>query len=140
MPKQPTPVDTTGYQKRSDELLKKYDNLEFVRRINPTNGGVKPFDFGNGDYGTHKMSYATGDGGNYAYPELVNINGTLSNFNGDRTAARDYAFKNKQAIPLGEDAKFAEYFTTAGYKKAMGKDVFQRALIDYSKTTKIKTN
>ena len=138
MPKQPTPVDTTGYQKRSDELLKKYDNLEFVRRINPTNGGVKPFDFGNGQTGTHKMAYAQADGGNYAYPTLVNIDGTLKQFDGK--TAMDYAFKNKQAIPLGEDTKFAEYFTTAGYKKAMGKDVFQRALIDYSKTTKIKTN
>ena len=130
-------VDTTGYQKRSDDLLKKYSNLEFVKRINPQNGGIPKYYFGGGNYGTHKMAYSSSDGGKlYAYPQIFNPGNNKLIY--DPKNAAKYAFENKEVIDLGTDNDFADYFTSVGYKKPMGENIFQSAMQDYLKNKIIK--
>ena len=124
----PFPVDTTGYYNKSVDLMNKYNNLNFVQRaLNPVKRIPDPNN--KNQYMSHKMSYAESDGQYYAYPEVVDINGTLKYLSG--RPAMDYAFKNKQAIPLGNDKNFAEYFTTVGYKYRFPTNEYKSALNDY---------
>lgn len=134
------PIDTTGFYNRSVDLMNKYKNLNFVQRaINPNLQKMTipdPNPSNKGGFMSHRMSYA-GDNkeGFVAYPEVVQIKNKLRYIPGRQ--AMEYAYKTKQAIPVGTDKNFADYFTTVGYKYKMNSDIYKDAMKDYVKDTNI---
>lgn len=132
------PVDTTGFNNRSVQLMKKYKDLNFVNRaVNPTLQKLTLPDPDNPKgYMSHKMSYAEHDGQNFAFPGVVQDKGKLKYLPGIKGAK--YAIQHKQLIPLGNDNNFADYFTTVGYKYNMNPDVYNEAMQDYIDNTSIK--
>ena len=122
------PVDTTGFNNRSVQLMKKYKDLNFVKRaVNPTLQKLTLPDPDNPKgYMSHKMSYAEHDGQNFAFPGVVQDKGKLKYLPGIKGAK--YAIQHKQLIPLGKDNNFADYFTTVGYKYNMNPDVYNEAM------------
>jgi hypothetical protein len=83
---------------------------EFVQRA------IHPEDYPNIPWGenqtaTHQMAYGEADGRYYAFPKVVNENGTLRSLNDDQ--AFDYAMRNKEFIEFDteEDASmFSEQY------------------------------
>lgn len=89
-------------------------NANFAKRlIDPYR---KVLNLGEGKIGTHKLSYTTGDGKVYVYPEIQEINGELVDLSSDWRKAWEQAFKNKDYVefPSVEDA---DWFTADNYKK-----------------------
>jgi hypothetical protein len=132
-----------NYQQQSDDLMNKYSNLNFVQRAQKNVGNIKLQQV-NGDYATHKMAYSTNDEGeNIMFPLVVQQGDRLVDFSQGvnmkdkiqrRTAfdnARNYAIKSGEFIPIGNDNQFAEYFSSAGYKKNMGDDIYNDAFNEY---------
>ena len=137
----PIPVDTTGFYNKSVDLMNKYKDLNFVKRaIMPELQKTTIPDPKNpekGSYMSHRMSYAGDDKEGYvAYPEVVQIGQNLQYMPGRESM--EYAYKNKQAIPLGKDKNFAEYFTTVGYKYKFPQESYTQAMNEYINNIKIK--
>ena len=134
---------TISLQQQSDDLMKKYQNLNFVKRAT-VDVGKMSLKQSNGNYATHKMSYSTDESGNnFAFPLVIQQGGKLIDFTdgldmNDKQQrdiafqkAEQYAKQSGELIPLGNNNQFAEYFTTAGYKKQMGDDVYNDAFNEY---------
>ena len=139
-------VDTTGYQKLSNNLLHKYKDLNFIQRLDQSNPDSKlryvpkHGEFGNNSsYGSHYMTYVVDNkGNNWMYPQIVQKKGDnkltfISNF---RDADR-YAQETGEQINLGKDGNFAEYMSSVGYKKPLDKDTYNAAKSWYIKRTNI---
>ena len=133
-------IDTNGYFNKSKYLMTKYKDLDFVQRATiPEKQKMQIPDIDNPNgFMSHKMSYMNMDGQNYAYPEVVNINGKLRYIGGKE--AMEYAVKNKQLIPLGTDNEFAEYFTTTGYKYMFPKEDYEQSKKEYDYNYQQKLN
>ena len=89
-------------------------NANFAKRL--VDPYRKVLDLGDGEIGTHKLSYTTGDGKVFVYPEIQEINGELVDLSSDRRKAWEQAFENKDYVefPSVEDA---DWFTANNYKK-----------------------
>lgn len=99
---------------RIEAILSQHKDKNFVQRvIDPTT--VPSLDMGNGNYGTHLMSYSTNDKGAVVYPEIVQDKqtGKLVRLKGDE--AYKHAMKNNEYIPFDKAAD-ADWFTK-NYKK-----------------------
>lgn len=132
-----------NYQQQSDDLMKKYSNLNFVQRASKDVGSMR-LSQDNGDYATHKMAYSTNENGeNIMFPMVVQQGDKLIDFTQgvnmeDKVQrknafvnAKKYAEQTGEFIPVGKDNQFAEYFSSAGYKKNMGEDVYNDAFGEY---------
>lgn len=130
-------------QQQSDDLMKKYSNLNFVQRASKNMGSMR-LSQDNGDYATHKMAYSTNENGeNIMFPMVVQQGDKLVDFTqginmSDKVYrknafvnAKKYAEQTGEFIPIGKDNQFAEYFSSAGYKKNMGEDVYNEAFNEY---------
>lgn len=89
-------------------------NANFAKRL--VDPYRKVLNLGEGEIGTHKLSYATGDGKVFVYPQIQEINGELVDLSSDWKKAWDQAIKNKDYVefPSVEDA---DWFTADNYKK-----------------------
>jgi len=133
-------------QQQSDDLMSKYSNLNFVQRAN-SNSKLKIPQGGN-NFATHKMAYSTDEyGNNIVFPLVVQQGDKLIDFsegvdmnNKDQrrmafNKAQEYAIEKGEFIPVGNDNQFAEYFSSVGYKKNMGEDVYNDAFNEYLNRT-----
>lgn len=120
-------IDTTGYYNRSNALMKKYANLNWVARANDMTTSP-PSVKGR----SHFMGYDGIDGKLQAYPLTVQKKGEnfLTNLSWEQ--AFEEAKDTKSFVPLGNDKDFAEYFTIVGYKQKFPKDVYDEAMESFS--------
>jgi hypothetical protein len=100
------------------QILNANKNLNFVQRIlNP--GSYPTIDLGDGRYGTHLMSYANGEDGAFAYPNITYDETTGQLTNREPSDAMGYAVKNKQYIKFPSSDE-ADWFTR-NYKRVWEK-------------------
>lgn len=89
-------------------------NANFAKRLVDPNR--KTLDLGNGEIGTHKLSYTINDKGVVVYPEIQEINGELVDLSADRDAAYESAMQSGDYVIFpSEDS--AEWFTANNYKR-----------------------
>ena len=95
------------------ELIKN-SKANFAKRLLDPNR--KTLDLGNGEIGTHKLSYATNDKGVVVYPEIQEINGKLVDLSTDRNAAYESAMQSGDYVIFPSEES-AEWFTADNYKR-----------------------
>ena len=94
------------------ELIKN-SKANFAKRLLDPNRKV--LDLGNGEIGTHKLSYAVNDKGVVVYPEIQEINGELVDLSTDRNAAYESAIQSGDYVIFPSEES-AEWFTADNYK------------------------
>jgi hypothetical protein len=112
--------DLAADQAKIKAILDANQKLNFVQRIiNPDKYPTLPLpDEGPGAYGTHKMSYATGEKGAMVYPEIIqDSTGQLKRLG--RQEAMDYAKKSGEFIQFN-NPQDADWFGK-NYKKVWEK-------------------
>lgn len=113
-----SPTQAPTLQQRSDQLTKKYMNLDWVERaVKPSKYKGLEIKNEDGSVSTHKLSYAEVDGQFWVYPTIVLKEGKLVELSDDE--AFQHAKNTKSYIPVN-DEKLAEYYS-------------QNGLIDHSK-------
>lgn len=95
------------------ELIKN-SKANFAKRLLDPNRKI--LDLGNGEIGTHKLSYATNDKGVVVYPEIQEINGELVDLSTDRNAAYESAMQSGDYVIFPSEES-AEWFTADNYKR-----------------------
>ena len=97
------------------ELIKN-SKANFAKRLLDPNRKV--LDLGNGEIGTHKLSWEyTPDGKQIAvYPEIQEINGKLVDLSTDRNAAYESAMQSGDYVIFPSEES-AEWFTADNYKR-----------------------
>ena len=95
------------------ELIKN-SKANFAKRLLDPNRKI--LDLGNGEIGTHKLSYATNDKGVVVYPEIQEINGELVDLSSDRNAAYKSAMQSGDYVIFPSEES-AEWFTADNYKR-----------------------
>ena len=97
------------------ELIKN-SKANFAKRLLDPNRKV--LDLGNGEIGTHKLSWEyTPDGKQIAvYPEIQEINGELVDLSNDRAAAYESAMQSGDYVIFPSEES-AEWFTADNYKR-----------------------
>ena len=95
------------------ELIKN-SKANFAKRLLDPNRKI--LDLGNGEIGTHKLSYATNDKGVVVYPEIQEINGELVDLSADRNAAYESAMQSGDYVIFPSEES-AEWFTADNYKR-----------------------
>lgn len=95
------------------ELIKN-SRANFAKRLLDPNR--KTLDLGNGEIGTHKLSYATNNKGVVVYPEIQEINGELVDLSTDRNAAYESAMQSGDYVIFPSE-EAAEWFTADNYKR-----------------------
>ena len=95
------------------ELIKN-SKANFAKRLLDPNRKI--LDLGNGEIGTHKLSYATNDKGVVVYPEIQEINGKLIDLSNDRNAAYESAMQSGDYVIFPSEES-AEWFTADNYKR-----------------------
>lgn len=99
----PTPDEIRLVQ----QILSQNRGKDFVERI--VNPGSSPrLDLGDGNYATHRMAWASSDGGYFVYPTVVRQGDSLRQLQ-DREAW-DYAMKTGEFIRF-DDPKTADWFS-----------------------------
>ena len=108
-------------QDRIKAILEGHKDKNFVQRImQPDKYPTLPLDpsKGEGDYGTHMMSYSTNDKGAVVYPEIIqDTDGNLKRLGRDE--AYRHAMKTGEYIPFSNPAD-ADWFGK-NYKKVWEK-------------------
>ena len=113
-----SPTQVPTLQQRSDQLTKKYMNLDWVERaVKPSKYKGLEIKNEDGSVSTHKLAYAGVDGKFWVYPTIVMKDGKLVELSDDE--AFQHAKNTKSYIPVN-DEKLAEYYS-------------QNGLIDHSK-------
>lgn len=95
------------------ELIKN-SKANFAKRLLDPNRKI--LNLGNGEIGTHKLSYATNDKGVVVYPEIQEINGELVDLSTDRNAAYESAMQSGDYVIFPSEES-AEWFTADNYKR-----------------------
>lgn len=106
----------TSYKESPEQLVEliKNSKANFAKRLLDPNRKV--LDLGNGQIGTHKLSYATNDKGIVVYPEIQEINGELHDLSNDREAAYKSAMQSGDYVIFPSE-EAAEWFTADNYKR-----------------------
>ena len=105
-----------SYKESPEQLVEliKNSNANFAKRLLDPNRKV--LDLGNGQIGTHKLSYATNDKGVVVYPEIQEINGELHDLSNDRETAYKSAMQSGDYVVFPSEES-AEWFTADNYKR-----------------------
>ena len=106
----------TSYKESPEQLVEliKNSKANFAKRLLDPNRKV--LDLGNGQIGTHKLSYATNDKGVVVYPEIQEINGELHDLSNDRETAYKSAMQSEDYVVFPSEES-AEWFTADNYKR-----------------------
>ena len=106
----------TSYKESPEQLVEliKNSKANFAKRLLDSNRKV--LDLGNGQIGTHKLSYATNDKGVVVYPEIQEINGELHDLSNDRETAYKSAMQSEDYVVFPSEES-AEWFTADNYKR-----------------------
>lgn len=106
----------TSYKESPEQLVEliKNSKANFAKRLLDPNRKV--LDLGNGQIGTHKLSYATNDKGVVVYPEIQEINGELHDLSYDRETAYKSAMQSGDYVVFPSEES-AEWFTADNYKR-----------------------
>lgn len=106
----------TSYKESPEQLVEliKNSKANFAKRLLDPNRKV--LDLGNGQIGTHKLSYATNDKGVVVYPEIQEINGELHDLSNDRETAYKSAMQSGDYVVFPSEES-AEWFTADNYKR-----------------------
>ena len=105
-----------SYKESPEQLVEliKNSKANFAKRLLDPNRKV--LDLGNGQIGTHKLSYATNDKGVVVYPEIQEINGELHDLSNDRETAYKSAMQSGDYVVFPSEES-AEWFTADNYKR-----------------------
>ena len=106
----------TSYKESPEQLVEliKNSKANFAKRLLDPNRKV--LDLGNGQMGTHKLSYATNAKGVVVYPEIQEINGELHDLSNDRETAYKFAMQSGDYVVFPSEES-AEWFTADNYKR-----------------------
>ena len=109
-------VSDPDYYDYVDNIISKNASKNFVKRI--IDPSLK-LDLGNGDYATHKMSYAEVDGKFIVYPNVVQKKGSNSLVELNGRDAIKYALDNNEYVDF-DNEEDASKFAESGYKIVWG--------------------
>lgn len=108
-------------------ILEQYKDLNFVDRIlNKDN--YPTLDLGDGNYASHKMSYAEFDGKAYVYPNVIYDKKSNKLIELEPSQAIEYALQSGEFIPF-DDPKQAEWFSK-NYKSVWDKPKSKTGMMD----------